>query len=545
MKTKTRKILAVLAIITLMLSMLPVSMSSAAGKPTLSIGNVETKSGETVTVELKLSESVEMISFAAEVNFDSAKLELVKVEQGSSMTGLKGNVDNTDVESANQAGSVVFTAAGNANQTLPAGVIGTMQFKAKSGVSGAQNLEVTLTELYYSESVDNQVDRADTVTVNSGKITVIVPVQTVTLNKNANSMNVGSDETLVATVKPDNATNKTVTWTTSDETVATVVNGKVTAVGPGKAIITAKAGDKTATYTIDVKAPLTGIKLNTTSENMLKNQELDLKVEYIPNNTTDDRTVTWTVSDPTVVKVENGHVTALKEGTAVVTAKVGAYTAACAINVKEIKLDSIAIAQKDFELFRGDSRELTILFTPENTTDSREAKWESSDEEVIKVENGVVTALKIGTATVTATVGGDKTASVKITVPEVLIEGIELVVDSEKIEVGEKTMLGIVTNPERVTEEIKAVYTSSDTNVVTVDENGIVTGVNVGKAKITVKVNGKFDSEIEVEVVEKVEEEEKDTILPKTGDIAIGAFVVLMVVSLAGIVLVTVKKIRK
>ncbi len=544
MKTKTRKLLAVLALITLMLTMLPISMSNAATKPTLSIGSAEAKVGQMVTVEVKLSEKVEMISFATEVNFNKDKLEVVKVEQGTVMQQLKGNLDNTDVQSANNVGAIVFTAAGNSNQTLQAGVIGKIQFKVKNGAVGQQDLNLTLTELYYSESVGNEVDKADTVATTSGKINVIIPVETITLNKNANSVNVGVSETLVATVKPDTATNKTVTWTTSDAKVATVTNGVVKAVGPGKATITAKAGDKTATYTIDVKAPLTGIKLNTTSENMLKNQELDLKVEYIPSNTTDDRTVTWTSTDATVAKVENGHVTALKEGTAVITAKVGTYTAACAINVKEIKLDSIAFAEKDFELFRGDSRELTIIYNPANTTDSRTAKWESSDESVVKVENGIVTALKIGTATITATVGGDKTATVKVTVPEVLIEGVELFADSTKIEVGEKTLLGIATNPERVTEDIKPVFKSSNEQVVTVSEDGIVTGVNVGKAKITVTVNGKFESEVEIEVVEKAVEEEKP-VLPKTGEMAIGAFVVLMVVSLAGIVFVVVRKIRK
>ena len=163
-----------------------------------------------------------------------------------------------------------------------------------------------------------------------------------------------------------------------------------------------------------------------------------------------------------------------------------------------------------------------------------------------------VTALKVGTATITARVG-DKEASVKVTVPEVLVEGIELTVDNAKIEVDGTANLKVTTNPEKVTEEVKVVYASSDETVATVDEKGVVKGLKPGKATITVTVNEKFEKEIEVEVTEKVvvednkndEPEKEQSVLPNTGDIAIGVFVVLMIVSLAGIVLVVKNKKNK
>ena len=81
-----------------------------------------------------------------------------------------------------------------------------------------------------------------------------VAVTDVTLDKATAEIEVGKTETLTATVKPDNAADKTVTWTSSDESVATVANGVVTAVAAGTATITAKAGDKTATCTVTVKS---------------------------------------------------------------------------------------------------------------------------------------------------------------------------------------------------------------------------------------------------------------------------------------------------
>ena len=82
-----------------------------------------------------------------------------------------------------------------------------------------------------------------------------ISVDSITLNKTELSLVKGATETLTATVLPENATDKTVTWTSSDEAVATVENGVVTAVAAGNATITATAGDKTATCAVTVTNP--------------------------------------------------------------------------------------------------------------------------------------------------------------------------------------------------------------------------------------------------------------------------------------------------
>lgn len=84
-----------------------------------------------------------------------------------------------------------------------------------------------------------------------------VAVESVTLNKTELTLEVGGEETLTATVVPDNATDKTVTWSSDNAAVATVENGKVTAVSAGSATITATAGNKSATCTVTVNAPVT------------------------------------------------------------------------------------------------------------------------------------------------------------------------------------------------------------------------------------------------------------------------------------------------
>ncbi len=87
--------------------------------------------------------------------------------------------------------------------------------------------------------------------------TQTVAVESVTLNKTELTLKVGGEETLTATVTPDDATNKAVTWSVSPSGVVTVENGKVTAVAAGSATVTAKAGEKSASCAVTVNAPVT------------------------------------------------------------------------------------------------------------------------------------------------------------------------------------------------------------------------------------------------------------------------------------------------
>ncbi len=164
----------------------------------------------------------------------------------------------------------------------------------------------------------------------------VVAVEKVTLDKTTAALTVGDTTTLKATVTPDNATDKAVTWTSSDETVATVKDGVVTAVKAGTATITAKAGDKTATCTVTVKDKVVAVEkvtLDKTSAELTVGDTTTLKATVTPDNAT-DKTVTWTSSDETIATVKDGVVTAVKAGTATITAKAGDKTATCAVTVK-------------------------------------------------------------------------------------------------------------------------------------------------------------------------------------------------------------------
>ena len=163
-----------------------------------------------------------------------------------------------------------------------------------------------------------------------------ISVTGITLDKTTAELTEGETTTLVATVTPDNATDKTVTWTTSDETVATVKDGIVTTLKAGEVTITAKVGDKTATCTIAVKAKViavTGITLDKTTAELTEGETITLVATVTPDNAA-DKTVTWTTSDASVATVTNGEVSAVKAGTATITAKAGDKSATCTITVK-------------------------------------------------------------------------------------------------------------------------------------------------------------------------------------------------------------------
>jgi len=163
-----------------------------------------------------------------------------------------------------------------------------------------------------------------------------VPVTSVSLNKTDLTLEPGASETLTATVAPNNATEKTVTWSTSNSSVATVENGKVTAVKEGEATIKATSGGKGATCKVTVKnaaVAVESITLNKTELSLELGESETLTATVAPDNAT-DKTVTWGTSNAEVATVDGGKVTAVKEGSAVITALAEEQSAYCIVTVK-------------------------------------------------------------------------------------------------------------------------------------------------------------------------------------------------------------------
>ena len=203
---------------------------------------------------------------------------------------------------------------------------------------------------------------SSTVTAVNCNIQQPIPVESVTISGNGVSdgklsLKVGASAQLTATVKPDNATNKTVSWDSSDNSVAKVSDGKVTALKAGTATITATAGDISSLITVtvaDVPVPVTSVSVSgdgvSDGKLSLKSgASVQLTATVKPDNAT-DRKVTWTSSDSSVANVMGtGVVTAgSKAGKATVTATAGGKSASVEVTVEAqdpyAELDALAKA---------------------------------------------------------------------------------------------------------------------------------------------------------------------------------------------------------
>ena len=178
-------------------------------------------------------------------------------------------------------------------------------------------------------------------------------VTSIALDKTELALTVGDAAAqLKATVLPEDATDKTVTWSSDKTSVATVdATGKVTAVAEGEATITAKAGDKTATCTVTVTAAtvaVTSVALDKTELVLIVGDAAaQLKATVLPEDAT-DKTVTWSSDKTSVATVDgSGLVTAVAAGEATITAKAGDKTATCKITVTVVKVPDPTINPSD------------------------------------------------------------------------------------------------------------------------------------------------------------------------------------------------------
>lgn len=268
----------------------------------------------------------------------------------------------------------------------------------------------------------------------------VVEVESVSLNETAKTIFVGEEFELAATVAPENATFKKVTWSSSDPAVATVESGKVKAVAHGKATITAKAGEREATCEVTVAE----FSLSETSRTIEPGASFDLAAIVYPEGTE----VTWTSSNEEVAVYENGKVIGKAEGTAKITATAMGKTLECEVTVDSnvIPVESVAFAEDGTTINVGDEiyPPIATVTPPDATNKNVSYTISEEDQEFAKIvdeknEDGKIVekivGLKAGTATLTAT-AEDKTATFTITVEEPILADFEAILNSD-VEAGQ------------------------------------------------------------------------------------------------------------
>ncbi len=319
----------------------------------------------------------------------------------------------------------------------------------------------------------------------------IIEAKSITLNATSKTVEVGSSFNLTSTISPSNTTNKTISWTSSDTSIATVTNGSVKGIKAGTANITVKTSNgKTATCKVTVKnVNATGVSLNKTSGSVYVGSTFTLTATVAPSNTT-VKTIIWTSNDTSIATVSNGTVKGIKAGTATITAKTSnGKTATCKVTVNNVNATGITLNKTSSNLNVGDTLTLTATISPANTT-VKTITWSSNNTAIATVSNGSVKGIKAGTATITAKTSNGKTATCSVTVKNVAATGVSLNVTSNTIYVGSILTLVATISPGNVTEKT-ITWSSSNTSIATVS-NGTVKGIKAGSATITAKTsNGK------------------------------------------------------
>lgn len=234
-----------------------------------------------------------------------------------------------------------------------------------------------------------------------------VPVTGIILDQeNISFSDIGASVQLTATILPTNADNKNVTWKSSDTSVATVVDGKVTCTGYGTAQITATSEEGAFVATCNVTATKrivlpSSITLDKQESTIKVGETTTLKVNVLPIDA-DDKTVSWSSEDSEIASVTNeGVVTGHKAGTVkiIATTNANGLKAECTVTVLQ-PVTGITIDKQNISLSEiGESVQLTASVLPEDAS-NKNVTWSSSDNKVAIVSNGKVVCTGYGTAVI-------------------------------------------------------------------------------------------------------------------------------------------------
>ena len=238
-----------------------------------------------------------------------------------------------------------------------------------------------------------------------------IEVTSVNLNTATLELEIGEESQLTAIISPSNASDRKVTWGSSNVKVVTVTEtGLVKGIAEGIATITATAGGKQSTCAVTVSKA--AIKAESIS---LDRNSLELEVEEVytliatvfPENAS-DRAVIWSSDNPSTAHVsDDGTVKGVTEGKTTIRAKIADLEATCEVNVvpKVVHVTSVVLSETDLKLYPDETHTLTAEVTPDNAT-YKTIEWSSSSPEVATVNEGVITPVNIGTTVIVAKADG-------------------------------------------------------------------------------------------------------------------------------------------
>ncbi|MGV8093860.1 MAG: Ig domain-containing protein [Mangrovibacterium sp.] len=355
-------------------------------------------------------------------------------------------------------------------------------------------------------TVKATTQQGNTLTANCQVEVLPIEATGIILNKTSLTLLVGGEETLTYTIIPDNTTNKEVIWTSLNPSIATVGNGVVKAVSVGNTTIEVSTTDGKIKTTCSVAVNpilVTSITLNKTNLELLIGNEETLTYTVKPDNAT-NKEVEWKSLNTSIVTVNNGTVKGISVGETIieVSSKDGQIKTTCSVKVNPIRVTGITLNASTIEIINGTSTQLVLTISPGNATD-KTVNWSTSNNSVVTVNQGTITGVSVGEATVTATTNdGGYQATCLVKILPVPVTGVSLNKSSLSLLVNETSTLTATIQPENAANKV-VTWASSDQNIVSVDNNGNVQAKAIGSAQITVTtIDGYYTASCNIEVVQ-------------------------------------------
>jgi trimeric autotransporter adhesin len=330
-----------------------------------------------------------------------------------------------------------------------------------------------------------------------------VPVATVAITPPTSSVVVGASTQLTATVRDASGAtlpDRLVGWSSSDDATAIVSStGRVNGIKPGTVTITASSEGKSGTATVTVTpAPVATVTVTPPTASLSVGQTTPLTAELRDESGTvlTGRTIAWSTSSASVATVsQTGVVTATGAGTATITATSEGKTGTATVTVTAVPVATVTVAPTSLPLQVGQTGTLTATTrdASNNVLTGRTIAWSSSNTNVATVSDaGVVTAVAPGSATITATSEGKSgTATVSVTAVPVA----SVVVSPSTVSLTTGGTQQITATPRDAAGNAltgrTVTWQTSNANVATVTQTGLITAVGVGSANVTATSEGK------------------------------------------------------
>ncbi|MBQ8799739.1 MAG: Ig-like domain-containing protein [Lachnospiraceae bacterium] len=368
-------------------------------------------------------------------------------------------------------------------------------------------LSVTIQGVAGGNAVISAINQ-DNVVVGFTSVTVLQPVEGMTLSETEVTSRIGDKVQLRATITPDNATNQEVTWKSSNEKVATVSNnGLVTMKAAGTASIICTSVDNPAVQAfcnVTVLKAVSGVELDIESREMYVGENYRLTYQVTPKDASTPEVI-WMSTNTSVVQVDNtGMLTANGVGQAEIIIKTvdGSYMDLCTIVVKQKPTD-VKLSVSNLTMNAGEYFYLDPVLTPANST-KEGLVWESVDPDIATVSSSGRVAAKAGGQTlIMVKTENGATAFCKLTVLEAVVS-VELDEKEVLIDVGEEISLTPIFFPATAS-DTTVTWTSSNEDIATVNKDGEVVGVSGGVAVIECKTyDGGYNAFCIVTVYEEV-----------------------------------------